>query len=247
MSNPPLIRRFLTGLVLPLLLALGGCELLQWNPSQDDGASSAERQQSTDLRKRRSSAPERRSSQPRFAVGDEHRSKLIDRLLASGAHVRDESIGYFMDVHEARLKQALSGSQISMTREGNSITLSVPGSASFSSGSTMLSDGIRNGLGKVAEVLAEFDKTLVSIHGHTDDVGEADFNQGLSRQRALAAASFLENAGVDSGRILVVGFGESQPIADNSSASGRAANRRLEIIIEPVVKPAEPGVSSPPT
>lgn len=74
----------------------------------------------------------------------------------------------------------------------------------------------------------------MEIAGHTDSIGDAGYNQSLSEARAEAAASWLIDAGMDPGRIRAVGFGESQPIADNDTTAGRALNRRVEFRFGPL-------------
>ena len=91
-------------------------------------------------------------------------------------------------------------------------------------------DGVLN---SVAQVLEEYRDTRIVISGHTDDAGEADYNQQLAEKRARAISRFFIESGVAAQRIVIFGYGESQPIADNTSAEGRATNRRIEILLEP--------------
>jgi outer membrane protein OmpA-like peptidoglycan-associated protein len=81
--------------------------------------------------------------------------------------------------------------------------------------------------------LNNYPNTTVNVVGHTDNTGDASYNFGLSQRRAQAVAAVLRNGGVSSSRIRSIGAGEDQPIASNLNASGRAANRRVEIIITP--------------
>ncbi|MCP3870599.1 MAG: OmpA family protein [Gammaproteobacteria bacterium] len=69
----------------------------------------------------------------------------------------------------------------------------------------------------------------VTITGHTDSIGAADYNQGLSERRAQAARDYLESMGVDGSMLDVRGEGEESPIADNGTNEGRAMNRRIEV------------------
>ena len=71
----------------------------------------------------------------------------------------------------------------------------------------------------------------VEIAGHTDDQGEASYNQGLSQRRAAAVRDYLTSQGVDGSRLSASGYGESQPVADNSTSEGRSKNRRVELRI----------------
>jgi OmpA-OmpF porin, OOP family len=68
----------------------------------------------------------------------------------------------------------------------------------------------------------------IEIEGHTDDSGNDDFNMDLSQRRAQAVVNFLIKEGVAADRLKAVGYGETRPVADNTSDKGRAANRRVE-------------------
>lgn len=89
------------------------------------------------------------------------------------------------------------------------------------------------------DVLAEAVRTLkqnpdmrVEVDGHTDSVGSDAYNQRLSEKRAQAVKNYLMHQGIESSRISVEGFGESKPVASNSTADGRAKNRRAEIVVQ---------------
>ncbi|HEX6645535.1 MAG TPA: OmpA family protein, partial [Gemmatimonadales bacterium] len=79
--------------------------------------------------------------------------------------------------------------------------------------------------------LDKYPDTDLLIVGHTDDVGADGYNQTLSERRARAAADFLVSEGVDRSRLQTTGRGESEPVAENTSESGRQENRRVEIAI----------------
>lgn len=74
----------------------------------------------------------------------------------------------------------------------------------------------------------------IVVEGHTDSQGSDSSNQALSERRAQAVVSFLVSRGVSAEQIRAQGLGESRPIADNNSPEGRANNRRVEIVIQPV-------------
>jgi outer membrane protein OmpA-like peptidoglycan-associated protein len=71
----------------------------------------------------------------------------------------------------------------------------------------------------------------VRIEGFTDSTGSDDYNQQLSENRALAVKDALVQAGVESNRVVVQGYGEANPVASNDSTAGRQLNRRVEIVI----------------
>ena len=80
-----------------------------------------------------------------------------------------------------------------------------------------------------AETLQECPNVRTVVEGHTDSVGNDTYNQGLSQRRAESVTNYLTNRGVSPGRLQAKGYGESQPVADNSTDDGRALNRRVEL------------------
>jgi outer membrane protein OmpA-like peptidoglycan-associated protein len=89
-------------------------------------------------------------------------------------------------------------------------------------------------LQSVSLVLTEFDRSLVTVEGHTDGDGSDGYNLELSQDRARAVADFLSDQGVDPRRLSVEGYGERRPVATNATAQGKALNRRVEIRIVPL-------------
>ena len=101
----------------------------------------------------------------------------------------------------------------------------------FGTGSAELTPAARENISRLAGILKRYPNTNVSVEGHTDSDGAEDFNQALSERRANAVAQALRDEGVAGSRIRTVGFGETQPIATNDTPEGKAANRRVEIIV----------------
>ena len=134
---------------------------------------------------------------------------------------------------EAELAAAIAADEITdaapppMRRDGNRRIYTLAGNA-FGSGSASLTGEAQASLRALAGQLGS---GQVSIEGHTDSQGADAANQALSQRRAEAVRRVLEEAGVAPGRLKAVGRGESQPVADNASAEGRARNRRVEIIV----------------
>ena len=95
----------------------------------------------------------------------------------------------------------------------------------------------QNKLASVAKALNETDKRRqIVVEGHTDSRGSDNYNRKLSLQRAESVRSYLVGQGVPAARISAMGRGEDQPVASNRTAEGRANNRRVEIIVQPLVK-----------
>lgn len=150
--------------------------------------------------------------------------------LAGGA------VGAYMDVQDAKLRKQLASTGVSVTRSGNDIILNMPGDITFKTGSADLSPQFFSTLDSVAAVLAEHNKTIVTVVGYTDSTGSATTNQALSERRASTVAQYLQTRKVQSERLVVEGMGASNFIADNSSAAGRAKNRRVEIALSPITQ-----------
>ena len=143
---------------------------------------------------------------------------------------------WFMDAQEAKLRKQLRGSGVSVERVGDNINLIMPGNITFSSGRAAIASDFYDVLNSVVVVLKEYDSTLVVVSGHTDSDGSEGFNQALSEQRARSVSNYLQSQGINSVRLDAVGFGESQPVATNSTAAGKELNRRVEITLLPITK-----------
>jgi outer membrane protein OmpA-like peptidoglycan-associated protein len=148
--------------------------------------------------------------------------------LAGGA------VGAYMDRQEAELRAELEGTGVSVYRDGDNITLNMPGNVTFATDSSDLSPAFFDVLNSVAKVLTEFDKTVIEVAGHTDSTGSDSYNQALSERRASSVARYLQSQDVSPQRMITIGLGESMPVADNSTPEGRQANRRVEITMVPV-------------
>ena len=148
--------------------------------------------------------------------------------LAGGA------VGYYMDQQEAKLRQQLQNTGVSVTRNGDNIILNMPGNVTFATDSSNISADFYQVLDSVALVINEYEKTYVDITGHTDSTGAEDYNMQLSIARANSVARYLESHKVLPQRITTIGMGETSPIATNDTAQGRALNRRVEILLTPL-------------
>lgn len=160
-----------------------------------------------------------------------------DMLVKSGGNdaLTADSVGYYMEVLEAGLRRLLGETNDRITSQGESILIGPVGDA-FVSDSYLPAKKIRTLLDAIAPVLKEYAETLIAIHAYTDSTGPSGYNRKLSVDRALAVAHYLVKAGVAGERIVVVGHGESDPVASNATAKGRAQNRRVEIELEPLVR-----------
>lgn len=143
-------------------------------------------------------------------------------------------IGVYQDRQQAKLRERLAASGVSVTRDGDNIILNMPSDITFQTNQSDIEPGFYETLNSVAIVLKEFDKTGVSVRGHADSTGTNQYNMGLSQRRAQSVSAYIASQGVSGTRLNAVGYGEDQPVASNDSVAGRRQNRRVEIVIDPV-------------
>ncbi len=155
------------------------------------------------------------------------------RNAALGCGLVGAGVGAYMDVQEAKLREELRGTGVSVAREGDNIRLIMPGNITFETDSYNLRGDFYPVLNSVGKVLAKYNDTTLRVTGHTDNTGSKAYNQTLSERRARSVADYLATQGVSSSRSFSEGRAFDQPIASNSSASGRAQNRRVELYILP--------------
>ena len=167
---------------------------------------------------------------------DEDSRKRNKRILAAagGGAAIGGGIGYYMDAQEAKLRQQLRGTGVSVERVGDNINLIMPGNITFATNSSDINASFYSVLDSVALVIEEYDKTFVVVAGHTDSDGGAAFNENLSERRAQSVSGYLVSQSILTDRLETIGFGERQPIAGNDSAAGKQLNRRVEITLLPI-------------
>ena len=168
--------------------------------------------------------------------GNDRTDRRQKALLGAGiGAIAGGGIGAYMDKQEAVLRRELEGAGVGIGRSGNQINLIMPGDITFSTGRASINGQFYPTLTSVAKVLNKYDKTLVDITGHTDSVGQRDYNYRLSQSRAISVAGFLQNGKVNPQRFRIVGRGPDAPVATNSTAEGRQANRRVTIQLAPLM------------
>jgi outer membrane protein OmpA-like peptidoglycan-associated protein len=171
------------------------------------------------------------------ATGKDAKDRRKRALIGAGiGGLTGAAVGGYMDQQEAKLRQKLAGTGVSVTRQGDNIVLYMPGTITFRTGSADLNAGFFKVLDGVGLVVEEYDKTLIVVEGHTDSVGSDDSNQALSERRAVSVGQYLMSKGVNTQRVLTAGFGESRPVASNDNDAGRSQNRRVEVRLEPITQ-----------
>ena len=168
-------------------------------------------------------------------TGDSSMERKKRALVGAGlGALAGGAVGAYQDRQEMQLRNQLEGTGVSVSRIGDNITLNMPGNITFATGSADLNAGFFAVLDSVALVVNEFEQTVIEVAGHTDSVGAADYNQGLSERRAATVRDYLINAGAPGAHLSARGYGEAQPIADNGTREGRAQNRRVELTLVPL-------------
>lgn len=153
---------------------------------------------------------------------------VIGAAVGGGAGIL---IGQNMDKQAEKIEQVLPGAEVVRTDEGINLILDENSRVTFEYNSANLTSIAKTNLDKLIEVFKEYPDTNLLIVGHTDNVGSQNFNLPLSEKRAQSVVSYLIANGISSSRLTSKGAGLSEPIADNSTAAGRAQNRRVEIAI----------------
>ncbi len=162
---------------------------------------------------------------------DRGKGALIGAAVAGAAAA---GYGYYADKQEAELRRSMQGTGIDVQREGDNLTLVMPGNVTFATDSSSISGNFYGTLNNLVQSFNQYDQNTIEIVGHTDSTGAYQHNMNLSQRRAQSVADYLRNQGVNGSRMSVRGVGPDQPVADNGSAQGRQQNRRVEINLRPI-------------
>ena len=162
--------------------------------------------------------------------GDRKKGAIVGAIVGAAA---GNAIGQTLDEQAADLRRDLNNNQVNVTNTGSELIVTMPQDILFALDSAAVRSDLRRDLGVVAGNLQAYPNSTISIEGHTDNTGTANYNRILSQRRANAVADILVNNGVPPARLYAVGRGENEPVVSNLSATGRAQNRRVEIVIRP--------------
>ncbi|UFH56492.1 OmpA family protein [Spirosoma sp. KNUC1025] len=138
-------------------------------------------------------------------------------------------IGRRMDKQAEEMKRQMPNAQVERVGEGIKITFG--SDILFDTDSYALKSATKQQLIEFAKTLNKYEDTEIRIEGHADATGPEDYNLKLSKQRADAVGSYLEAQGVKTSRVDEKGYGEAQPVADNTTETGRQKNRRVDIAV----------------
>jgi len=137
------------------------------------------------------------------------------------------SVGLYLDKQRKDLEKV---AEVKKTENG--LLVQMAGDILFDSGSAVLKAEAIEQISKIGDIVAKYADDRVRIEGHTDAQGPSAANEELSVRRADAVKRVLLSRGVQERQMLVLGLGETKPVADNASAEGRAKNRRVELHID---------------
>jgi outer membrane protein OmpA-like peptidoglycan-associated protein len=160
---------------------------------------------------------------------------------AVGGALAGGVVGRYMDDQrrdlEKNLSREIQSGQARVEKLANDVVrITMTNQTAFETDSSEIKPGFHSTMDKLADVVVRYDKTTLTVVGHTDNVGSNPYNQKLSERRAHSVARYLESKQVNSLRLALAGKGETQPVASNNSEGGRQANRRVEIYVEPVTQ-----------
>lgn len=141
--------------------------------------------------------------------------------------------GAQLDKQEAELRQTLTNGDIQIINTGSELKVVMPHGILFASDSATVNPSINGDLNALSQNINQYPSSVVEVVGHTDNTGDAAYNLTLSQQRARSVASVLTGNGVASNRVVPIGKGEDEPVASNLNETGKAQNRRVEVIIRP--------------
>jgi outer membrane protein OmpA-like peptidoglycan-associated protein len=203
-------------------------ELVAYIEDQSNEIQSLQQESESGILRLADMEEEIRALDQRLGGATAERAALVQRLEAQ-ARVKEQF---------ERVEKMFSRSEVRVFREGNNVILRMVG-LSFDSGKSELRQSSFDLLTKVEKAIDVFPRSELVIEGHTDSYGGDESNQQLSQRRAESVQQYMINAmRIPSYRLIATGYGETNPVANNETESGRARNRRIDIVIKPNLDPA---------
>jgi outer membrane protein OmpA-like peptidoglycan-associated protein len=165
------------------------------------------------------------------AAEAEERRNAAAQVAATAAAAEATVASEAMSAEAARVDLRNRLGRVLPTRESERGLVSELGGVEFATGTAKLAVSARESLAKFAGVVASYPSLRYVVEGHTDNTGREETNRELSLKRAISVRDYLIGQGIPASSIDVAGFGPFMPIADNTTADGRARNRRVEIVV----------------
>ena len=163
-------------------------------------------------------------------IGNQAGNTAVGAILgAAVGGATGAAIGNYMDKQAEEMERDLDGATI--TRVGEGIKITFDSGLLFDVGKSNLQYAAQQDLVKMSMILNKYDDTNILIEGHTDSDGSGEYNQMLSERRANSVSAYLAMNEVTRARMITIGYGEDQPIADNNVSEGKRLNRRVEVAI----------------
>ncbi len=168
-------------------------------------------------------------------AGGDTESTLKGAAIGAGVGAAaGAGVGYMLDQQEKEYKAALAQSEAAaVRREQEILAVVLKGDLTFATDSWTVKPGLVDEIERIAQIMNRYPASTAMVEGHTDSVGKEAYNLELSKKRARAVADLLVQKGVAPHRIRSGGYGETLPVADNTTPEGRRLNRRVEIKIDP--------------
>ena len=164
-------------------------------------------------------------------VGSGNNTVLGAILGAAIGGVAGGYIGNRMDKQAERIEEEIPGATVTRVGEGINVTFTEDQGVHFDTNKSEVKGTSAGTLNSMADILKEYPKSNVLVEGHTDGAGPEDYNMDLSKKRATSVTKYLISQGIDENRLTTKWYGENQPIGDNTTAEGKAKNRRVELAI----------------
>jgi len=203
--------------------------------SQEKGRAERERmaiEQAQQQKKQKLTEGELAEIRRKLAESEEQRRAEAERLRATSQQLETEKQAR-LDAEKKAEEATANLAKIALVKqEQRGLVITLSGGVLFASGHATILPNARAKLDEVAEALQKSEGESFVVEGHTDSRGSESANQDLSYRRAKTVRDYLVDRGVPAEKIRAVGFGMTRPVAENSSAEGRANNRRVEIIIQ---------------
>lgn len=164
-------------------------------------------------------------------VGDGNNTALGAIIGAAVGGAAGGYIGHRMDRQAERIEEEIPGAVVNRVGEGINVTFTEDAGVYFDTNKSNIKGTSANTLNKLAGIFEEYPNSYILVEGHTDSAGAAEYNEKLSKQRAESVTNYLVSNGIRTDRFTTKWYGEDQPKADNTTAEGKAKNRRVELAI----------------